>query len=432
MKKKTIMIIGGGIMQVPAIKIAKDIGLRVAVIDGNRDSPGMKLADLPMAVSTRDLDGSVQAAKSLRNDGGLDAVITVGTDASITVAAVANAVGLPGIPLEVAEAATDKSKMRRTFKEKGVPCPDFREVRSVEDAFRAASEVGFPAVIKPCDNMGARGVTKVERMGEVEGAYQRSLANSLAGKVLLEEFMEGPELSIDSLVYGGEVHFTGIADRIIKRPPYFVEMGHTLPSETHKEVQDEACSVMEMGIRALGINLGAAKGDIKITSQGAKIVEIAARLSGGFMSAYTFPLATGVNLIGGAIEIALGSRPSDLTPKFNRVSAERAIIPPPGRVASIAGTEEARGLKGVAEVFILTKVGDTLQEVTSNLGKAGNVITVAATREEAIRIAEEAMRLISIETVSNCLPTLSHCEERSDEAISIDAVGFNRLPSFQP
>ena len=399
MKKKTVMIIGGGMMQTPAIRIAKRMGLRVAVIDYDPDSAGMRLADVPMAVSTRDLVKSVEAAVSLRNDGGLDGVITVGTDASMTVAAVANALGLPGIPLEVAEAATNKSKMRRTFKEKGVPCPDFREVGSRADAFKAAGEIGFPAVIKPCDNMGSRGVTKVEKIEEVDGAYRRALLNSSGGEVLYEEFLEGEELSIDSLVFDNRVHFTGIADRIIEHPPYFVEMGHTLPSKTSRETQDEACQVMEMGIRALGIDLGAAKGDIKITPGGAKIVELAARLSGGFMSAYTFPLATGVNLIQGAIELALGARPSDLTPRFNRVSAERAIIPPPGKVVSMRGVEEAKRLKGVAEVIILTEVGDTLQEVTSNLGKAGNIITVADTREKAVKIAEEAMNLIRIETV---------------------------------
>ena len=387
-------------MQVPAILVAKKMGLRVAVADYSPDSPGMRLSDIPMAVSTRDLNGSVEAAKSLEKDVGLDAVFTVGTDASMTVASVTNALGLPGIPLEVAEAATNKSAMRRTFKEKGVPCPDFCEVGSMGEALAAAAELGFPAVIKPCDNMGARGVVMVEKMEEIEGAYQGARLDSPTGRVLYEEFMAGQELSIDSLVYDGVVHFTGIADRIIKHPPYFVEIGHTLPSQTPYEVQYQACRVMEMGIKALGIDLGAAKGDIKITPQGAMIVELAARLSGGFMSAYTYPLATGVDLIAAGIEIALGGRPTDLTPAFDRASAERAIIPPPGKVVSISGVEEARKLKGVAQVFIHTKVGDTLQELTSNLGKAGNVITVGETREEAIRIAEEALGKIRIETVS--------------------------------
>ncbi|MDI6786132.1 MAG: alpha-hydroxy-acid oxidizing protein [bacterium] len=394
---KTIMIIGGGVMQIPAIWTAKEMGLTVMVTDYNSNAYGLSLADIPIVMSTKDIEGSVRVAKEYNKQVKIDGVITIGTDASMTVAAVANALDLPGIKYEVAERATSKIKMREVFLEFGVPSPKFLSAWSIGDAFWAAKEIDFPLVIKPSDNMGARGVTLVEEKSKIEGAFHLAKAASPSGEIVVEEFMEGPELSIDALVYNGKVDFCGIADRIIDFPPYFVELGHTLPSNMPKEIQDASCEVMQQGIRALGIDSGAAKGDIKITKEGPKIIELAARLSGGFMSGFTLPLATGYNIIKAAIEIALGYKPGKFKNTLHKTAVERAIIPHPGRVIAIEGTEEAKKLEGVIEVIINTQVGDTLQQVTSNIGKAANVITVANTREEAIKVAEKAMEMIKIE-----------------------------------
>lgn len=393
---KTLMIIGGGTMQIPAIRVAKEMGLQVIVTDYNPNALGFSMADVNIIMSTKDIEGSVRAAREYTQTGRIDGIITVGTDASMTVAAVANTLGLPGIRFEVAERATNKIKMRHCFAQNRIPSPRFYEAWTIHDAYKAAKELGFPLVVKPSDNMGARGVVKVESKDEIRKAFQEAKAASPSGEIVLEEFMPGDELSIDALVYDRKVIFAGIADRIIDFPPYFVELGHTLPSAQPKKVQEAACSCMEAGIRALGIDQGAAKGDLKLTPEGPKIVELAARLSGGFMSGYTLPLATGMNVIQGAIEIALGREPT-VKATINRVSAERAIIPHSGRVISITGVDEARKLSQVAEVVINVEPGDILKKLTSNLGKVGNVITVADTREEAVAAAETALGLIKVE-----------------------------------
>jgi isopentenyl diphosphate isomerase/L-lactate dehydrogenase-like FMN-dependent dehydrogenase/biotin carboxylase len=391
------MVIGGGMLQVPLIKAAKEMGLKVVVSDYNAEAEGMLIADFPVVVSTRNLNLTVNAAKEFHRQWPLNGVITVGTDASQTVAAVANALQLPGIPFEVAERATDKIKMRRCLQEKGVPAPQFRPVWTLDDAKQAMEEMSLPLVIKPCDNMGARGVKKIQHRDDLVAAYQEAKEASISGNLIIEEFMEGVELSIDALVYQGEIFITGIADRHIERSPYFVEIGHTLPSALPEKSQRQAVEVFKAGIRALGITVGGAKGDIKMTPQGAKVVEIAARLSGGWMSAYTFPLATGVNLYRAAIQIALGEAPTDLAPKQSFVAVERALIPQPGKILSIRGVDEARKIKGVKEVILIKEPGSIMHEVRSNMGKAGYVITVAKTREEAVRINDLARQTIQIE-----------------------------------
>jgi len=396
-RPKHLLIVGGGVFQVPAIKIAQSMGLKVVVTDYNPEAEGMLLADYPIEVSTRNINLTVNTAKQFHRTCPLDGVLTVGTDASQTVAAVADALNLPGIPFEVAERATDKIKMRQVLQEKGVPVPDFRPIWTLEDCRQAINDMPLPLVIKPCDNMGARGVRKIESIDDLVPAFREAKEASISGKLILEEFMEGVELSLDALVYENEIHITGVADRIIERAPYFVEVGHTLPSILPAGQQAQAVEVFKQAISALGIDIGAAKGDIKITSEGPKIVEIAARLSGGWMSAYTYPLATGVNLYKAAIQIALGENPTDLTPKTSLVSAERSLLPPAGKILSIRGVEEARKIKGVKEIILMKEAGDMAEEPRSNMGKVGYVITVGKTREEAIRVNNLARETLKIE-----------------------------------
>ena len=397
---KTILIIGAGLLQVPVIKIANSIGLKTVVTDYNKEAPGMKIADYPVVVSTRDIDGTVRVIKDFNNKIKIDGVITVGTDASMTVSAVSNALGLTGIKFENAIAASNKIKMRERLKKNNVPIPDFYKCWSFSDLKEAAKNLGYPFVLKPSDNMGARGVMKIETDSILESAFLNAKNGSPSGELIAEEYMDGPELSIDALVYNNEVFITGVADRIIEREPFFIETGHVLPSALPEDLLADGIDVFKRGIKALGINPGAAKGDIKITKNGAKVGEIAARLSGGFMSAYTFPYASGVNVIHNAIDIALGYAPHNLIPTKNCYSIEQAIIPKPGIIKEITGIEEALAIEGVKDIFLHIGIGDEVVEPKSNVEKAGNFIVNRDSREEAWEVVRKVHETIKIKTVA--------------------------------
>jgi len=248
--------------------------------------------------------------------------------------------------------------------------------------------------------MGARGVRRIDTPDELRDFFPVSVFNSRDGGVIIEEYMAGPEVSIDTIVADGEVHLLTIADRHITHAPYFVEVGHTLPSAHPQEVLDEVFGVMRQGIAALGITTGASKGDIKITADGAKIGEMTARMSGGFHCQYTDPLATGMNSIKAAIDLAVGREldPADITPRWHRGAAERAIVAEPGVVTAIEGMEEAKQLGGVEYVFLNVKEGDVVKPLTSNIGKPGHVIASGETRAEAIAAAKRALKTIRIIT----------------------------------
>jgi isopentenyl diphosphate isomerase/L-lactate dehydrogenase-like FMN-dependent dehydrogenase/biotin carboxylase len=395
--RRTLMIIGAGLMQIPAIRIAREMGLKTLVTDYNQDAEGFKYADASLVISTRDIDGTVRTAREYSRKDRIDGVITVGTDASMTVAAVANALGLPGIKFENAEAAANKLKMRKRFRKFRVPSPDFYETWTFEDAKRNVRKLGYPLVVKPSDNMGSRGVSKVVSADQLEQAFNHAKTASPSGEVVMEEYMQGDELSVDALVWDGKVYVCGIADRIIGLEPYFVELGHIMPSNTPKRLLAEAVGVMKRGIAALGIDIGAAKGDIKLTKKGPMIGELAARLSGGYMSAYTYPYATGVNLIRGAINIALGDPPGDLRPKFARVAFEKAVIPNPGYILAIRDLDKTLRIPGVRNIFIFKKPGDVVAVPRSNVEKTGNVIVSGKDRREAFATMEKAMNTLKVD-----------------------------------
>jgi biotin carboxylase len=289
--------------------------------------------------------------------------------------------------------------MRRRFAEAGLPSPPFMIITGVsglEELTPSAYELGFPAVVKPVDNMGGRGCRRVDNHDELREAAAEALGFSRSGRAIVEEYMEGPEFSVDAVIYRGAITICGLADRHIFFPPYFIEMGHTMPTNLPQTDQDALIEVFIRGIKALGITDGAAKGDIKRTPRGPMIGEIAARLSGGYMSGWTYPYASGVNPVRGALCAALGRPPEGLVPEKHWTSAERAFISIPGRVHSLVGLEAARKIPGIRDVFIRSEPGSRVRFPENNVSKAGNVISAAADRKTAAESAETAARTILI------------------------------------
>ncbi|MFQ3621168.1 MAG: ATP-grasp domain-containing protein, partial [Spirochaetales bacterium] len=432
MHKKSLMILGAGLLQLPAIRTAKDLGCKTLVVDGNPSALGRAEADVFEAVDLKDLNGLMECAGKWQTQYGLDGVFTAGTDFSTSVAYLAEQFHLPGIPFQTALNATNKARMRTRFKESGVPSPAFLEV-GLEQVSRLKDWIpAFPLVLKPVDNMGARGVVRVDSMKELERRILESFQYSRSGKVIVEEFIAGQEFSLDALIYKGEIQICGVADRHIRFSPNFVEVGHTIPTQAPLEIQREVEGVFIKGIRALGIHTGAAKGDIFYSPQtGGVVGEIAARLSGGYMSGWTYPYSSGVNLTEGAIKIALGEPPGDRTPHLSYTAAERALISIPGRVIAIEGVEEASRTPNVRDIFLRVRQGDRVVFPTNNVEKCGNIIAAAPTRAQAVQAAEEAVSKIAIllDPLDDATEAFLFTSEWKDErsCFPLDTELMNRL-----
>ena len=381
-------------MQGPAIRIAREKGYTVHVADGNQAAIHASSADTFHHIDLKDKEALAKAAAGID---GLAGVFTAGTDFSASVAWVANSLGLPGIPYDVALDASDKARMRARLAAAGVPVPAFAYGGIDDDPVALAGRVAsLPLVVKPVDNMGARGCRLARSEAELREAWADAVTNSRSGRAIIEAYLDGPEFSIDAVVHDGHIMLRGIADRIITFKPFFVEMGHTMPTAYGPEVVNEVVSVFKAGVAALGIRMGAAKGDIKYTRDGAFVGEIAARLSGGYMSGWTYPYSSGVEVTSEAMDIACGLAPGFSDEPHHNVCAERAWISIPGRVASVVGLEDAAGQAGVTDLFPRAAAGDRVVFPCNNVEKCGNAIAVSPDRLEAERAAESAARSVLV------------------------------------
>lgn len=382
-----ILILGAGVMQIPAIKKAKEMGLFVICADGNKNAVGKKFCDLFYCVDIKDKNGILDIAEKINSKHGLNAVFTAGTDFSTTVAYVTEKLELPGINYQTALNATDKIRMRNCFKEANIPSPRYVEYSKEMDLNSVIENLDYPLVVKPVDSMGARGVKKVSGKEDLKSAIKTALQFSRTSRVIIEEFIDGPEFSLDALVVNGEVKVYGFADRKIMFPPYFIEMGHTIPTDIDEENKNFIITVFSDAVKSLGIDNGVAKGDMKLSAKGPVVGEIAARLSGGYMSGWTYPYSSGIDLTRGAIEIALGRDVTIDKKSENLTAAERAFISIPGIVKEIIKPKNID--KKIKDIFYNINVNDRVIFPRNNIEKSGNVISISNSRADAVKIAEK-------------------------------------------
>ncbi len=411
-----VLILGAGLMQKPAIQAAKKLGYHVTVVDANPAAVCVPFADRFEPVDLKDKDSLLSLAAELKNSSGLSAAFTAGTDFSASVSYLTEKLGLPGHTYRAALNASDKIRMRSCFQKCGVPSPLFMEItkedfyRSPKELFEVAGFSDYPLVVKPVDNLGARGCILIRKETELLPALKDAVKYSRSGRAVLEEYIDGPEFSIDSLIFDGELTITGFADRHIYYPPYFIETGHTMPTSVNPENWNRLAKTFFDGIKSLGLTHGACKADIKLSKNGPVIGEIAARLSGGYMSGWTFPYSSGVDLTEQALLLALGREPEELLEKriktgvngiwnlpSKRFSAERAWISIPGTISCIHGLEESERNTFVENILPRANPGDDVSFPVNNVEKCGNVISCAETRIDAVESAESKVAEIVLE-----------------------------------
>ncbi len=423
---KKFLMLGTGVMQAPAIIEAKKLACTVIAVDQNPNSASVHLVDRFEQIDLKDTEALVAFAKKLKAEEGLDAVFTAATDFSYAVARIAEACDLPGHTPEAALNASDKMRMRECFAKHRLSSPLFIEVNeeskeSAPETMRTAG-FNFPIVVKPVDNMGARGCKLVHSQTELADALESAINFSRTRRAIAEEFVQGSEFSMEAIVFNGEVHVTAIAERHIHFAPYFVEMGHTIPAKIDDSTIYSLCCLFTEGVRALGLTHGAAKGDIFFDGTKAVIGEIAARLSGGYMSGWTVPYAYGFNVTKACVQLALGEEPTAFTQEahsFNfqkkaQVCAERAWLSIPGRLASVTGIKTAKSINGVVQVIPRYRIGDTLFFPKNNVEKAGNIIAVADTHETAIELCRKAIAEITFRLEANNAETESFLDALND------------------
>jgi len=221
---------------------------------------------------------------------------------------------------------------------------------------------------------------------------------------MVEEFLPGPQISTESLVVAGKCYTPGFSDRnyelLDRYAPHMIENGGDLPSFLPEATQQQVRELVGRAARSMGITDGVVKGDIVVTGGEPRVIELAARLSGGYFCSHEIPLNTGVDLVGCAIRQCLGEQidPSALRPKFQRPICQRYLFPAPGEVVRVCGAEQAARLPGVEFCEVRVEPGDMVQAINSHPGRAGVVIGSGETREQALKNTETAVAAIEIMT----------------------------------
>ncbi len=404
-RKRCLLIIGGGIEQVRAYELAHEMGLVTVGSDINPGAPALALADYELVASTRDVRETVKAAVEFDEHHKIHGVMTLANDVPLTVASVAAELGLPGISIESARLSSDKLAMKEKFRADGVPIPEFREVRSPEDITATIRDWGYPVVIKPVDSRGARGVLRITPSIDLNWAFQKALDSSEQKHIMVERFIDGLQLSTESMVYRGHCYTAAWSERnyefLDRFAPYLIENGGDLPADLSKEEIADVEKVVAGAAISLGIENGPVKGDIVMGKDGPEVIEMAARLSGGYLCTDQIPLARGVDLVRQTIKLALGENldVADLVPKDLCKTSIRYFFPEPGRIVSIRGFDELDQFDWVAKKVLFYKVGDVIGPVTDHTKRAGLVLTVGRTREEAVERAIYAASIVIIETL---------------------------------
>ncbi|WP_309120848.1 ATP-grasp domain-containing protein [Paenibacillus sp.] len=382
---KKIMIIGAGILQVPAIIKAKELGLHVIALDMNPEAPGFKISDESIQLSTNDIQNAVKVAEEIKPD----AVITIASDMPIrTVAAIGERCGLVTISPETALKATDKGEMRKTLMSHNIPIPRFYVISSLEEYKLVTNNFSGDYIVKPADNSGSRGIYLVNKMDKSDDAFRHAKAHSRSGSILVEEYMMGPEVSVETLTVDDETHVISITDKLTTGAPHFTEMGHSIPSQLPDKVINEIKNLAISAIKAIGINVGPSHTEIIITEDGPKIVELGARLGGDNITTHLVPLATGIDMVECTIRLALGEK-IEIFQKYQMGAAIRYFNAPEGILKSIEYLTVTEDIEGVEEIRITKGIGESVTKIRSSTDRVGYIISRATSPREAVALCEE-------------------------------------------
>lgn len=320
---KSILILAASEMHLPIIRECRRLGHRVLVADADGSAPGLLLADVPLLISTNDVEAILAAAR----EHAIDGILTTSDYPVRTVARVCAELGLPGPSQEAAAICTDKFQQRRLLRSRNLPCPDFVLVES-EAQLQETERLAFPVIVKPVDSSASRGVSRVDRSAGLPEAYSLARSYSRSGNVLVEEFIAGPEFSVEVLIQHGVVHIVAITEKTTggDAERFYVETRHVVPAELSPGETALIHESVRRTLEAAGLDNSASHTEIKLSPSGPVIVEIAARLGGDYITSDLVPLATGVSMLENAIRISLGEE-IDPVPKLANCAGIQFVTP---------------------------------------------------------------------------------------------------------
>lgn len=399
---KTIMILGAAEGQLPFLNICKNKGYRTIVVSVPGDYPGFKLADKAYYCDTRDKEQILQIAR----DEHIDAITTDQTDVSVmSVAYVAEKLGLRGIGCDNALKFTNKYEMRKAAREAGICVPDFKKITSIEDAEAAVSEMGYPVIIKPVDSSGSRGVFKINNIEELRENYPISASKSLIGDVIMEQFIVGKEYLADGFAMDNEYHTLDVGEKEFFDVPNIFVSRMCMFSSANKLTTRQENMVKETNdklIRAFGLPFGITHAEYIYSPEkdAVYLVECAARGGGVFLSSDLTPMASGFNTNEALIDYIVEGNVKKVCPDEleKKVSAWVCFSFPEGKIKTISKVDETKAIPGVEKV-IMSSVYEGMEThpLRDDSGKYGPILVVEESKEACYSVIEKVRDTLCID-----------------------------------
>lgn len=395
MDKKSILVFGVGELQQSIISRAKKMNLYVVGIDPCEDAYCKRDCDAFEVVGGQDFNGTIDVAKKYN----VSAIVTAATDKPLVMMArVAKELSLPFYSVETAEWSTDKFQMKQRFLEGGVPCARGRLIHNSEEA----QDLYFPLICKPRDNSGSRGVKLCRDLTELDSCIKEALEVSKLDTVLVEEFIEGREFSIEALHYDGKSEVIQFTEKKTTEFPYNVELGHKQPANLTDEQRNQIRAIISKIASCMHFENCPSHTELKVNERGIFVIETSPRLGGDYITSTLTPLSTGINLEDQLLHISLGEPVDTTTGRVDKASSICFFSLPEGKVIAIdSKINEASNWPNVHSFHLKLKAGDTINKITSSLNRYGQFIVTGESREEVDALVEkyesEISNLILIE-----------------------------------
>lgn len=389
--KKAVLVFGVGPLQESIIKRARLMGLYTVGIDPMADATCRDVVDAFEVVGGQDFEGTCVVVEKY----GINAIVTAATDKPLVMMArIAEKYGFPFYSVETAQWSTDKFQMKHRFELGDVPHAQGRLISKVEEA----EGLVFPVIVKPRDNSGSRGVKLCRSKEELAASMSEAFEVSKLDTVLVEEYIEGPEYSIEGLHYDGKAEVIQFTEKKTTEFPYNVELGHKQPANLTDEQKDSIREIVSKIGKALKFENCPSHTELKINERGIFVIETSPRLGGDYITSTLVPLSTGINLEDQLLHIALGEKVDTTTGCFDKASGVCFLNLPCGKVTAIDDAiKEVCTWPNVKEFSTLLKVGDEIHPITSSLNRYGQFIVQAEKRLEVdCLIAEYEKRLTEL------------------------------------
>ena len=376
MDKRSIVVFGVGELQRSIIRRAKRMGLYTIGIDPCADAVCKDEVDSFEVVGGQDFEGTCGVVEKY----GVDAIVTAATDKPLVMMArVAEKYGFPFYSIETAQWSTDKYQMKQRFLEGRVPCARGRLIVKVEET----DDLYYPLIVKPRDNSGSRGVKLCRNKEELQEALQEALQYSHLETVLVEEYIEGQEYSIEGLHYEGESEVIQFTEKTTTEFPYNVELAHKQPSNLTSAQKDEIRHLISKIAQCMHFENCPSHTELKINERGIFVIETSPRLGGDYITSTLVPLSTGINIEDQLLHIALGEGVDTNTGKMEKASGVCFFCLPEGVVKKIdPQINDVASWPGVYSFDLKLKEGDAVNQITSSLNRYGEFIIVGKSFDE--------------------------------------------------